>query len=287
MLFNVYSLFTNIPLKEIINICTNLQYNNIDVIESLNKSEFKNLLSLATLELYFMFDDILYKQKHGVVMGSPLGPTKANVFLSFLKWNGLNSALTNSNQFFREDMLIIFSFYLNQLNISQNLMHISISNMSFSFEQEVNGKLPFIDVEESRQQGKFVTTVYWKPTFSSVYTHFHSFLPTDYKVGMRCTLAYRCFKICSDWTRLHEELNFLKHVFLKNGCPLSFVDKCFKMVFNKLVIKGLQVKTVENKTLVLPLPYLGDVSLQTRTKLKKSFKGILNCCKLQIVFKSR
>ena len=126
MLFNVYSLFTNIPLKEIINICTNLQYNNIDVIESLNKSEFKNLLSLATLELYFMFDDILYKQKHGVVMGSPLGPTKANVFLSFLKWNGLNSALTNSNQFFRKDMLMIFLFYLNQLNISQNSMHILI-----------------------------------------------------------------------------------------------------------------------------------------------------------------
>ena len=41
------------------------------------------------------------------------------------------------------------------------------------------------------------------------------------------------------------------------------------------------------KTLVLSLPYIGDVSLQTRTKLRKSFKGILNCCKLQIVFKSQ
>ena len=37
---------------------------------------------------------------------------------------------------------------------------------------------------------------------------------------------------------------------------------------------------------ILSLPYLGDLSLQTRTKLRKSFKGILNCCKLQIVFKS-
>ena len=41
------------------------------------------------------------------------------------------------------------------------------------------------------------------------------------------------------------------------------------------------------KTLFLVLPYLGPLSLQTRTKLRKSLKGILNCCKLQIVFKSQ
>ena len=77
------SLFTNIPLEETINICTNLLYNNIDVIESINKSEFENLLSLATQESYFMFNKSLYKQKDGVAMGSPLEPTMANAFLSF------------------------------------------------------------------------------------------------------------------------------------------------------------------------------------------------------------
>ena len=101
------------------------------------------------------------------------------------------------------------------------------------------------------------------------------------------TLAYRCFKICSNWTRFYEELHFLKHVFLKNGYPLSLIDKCFKMVVNKLIIKRPQVTTVEEKSLILSPLYLGDVSLQTRTKLRKSLKGILNCCKLQIVFKSQ
>ena len=45
--------------------------------------------------------------------------------------------------------------------------------------------------------------------------------------------------------------------------------------------------TVPKKTLVLALPYLRTLSLQTRTKLRKSLKGIYNCCKLQIVFKSQ
>ena len=36
--------------------------------------------------------------------------------------------------------------------------------------------------------------------------------------------------------------------------------------------------TVEKKPLVLVLSYLGSISSQTRTKLKKSLKNIRNCC---------
>ena len=179
-----------------------------------------------------------------------------------------------------DDIYVLFepAEHLSKFHAYLNTCH---SNMSFLFEQEINFKLLFLDVEVPRQQGKFVITVYRKPTIGGLYTNFDSFLSMVYKVGMIYTLAYRCFKIYFDWTKFHEEVNFLKHVFLKNGYPLSFIDKCFKMVINKLVIKPLQVTTVEKKTLILPLPYLRDISLQTRTKLRKSFKGILNCCKLQ------
>ena len=132
----------------------------------------------------------------------------------FIKSKDLNSAQRSLNQFFTEDMLITFLIS-------------SHPNMFFSFEQEKNGKLPFLDIEVSWEKGKFVTTVYRKPTFSCVYTHFESLLPTIYKFGMVCTLAYRCFKICSDWTKFHEELSFLTQLFLKNGYPLSFIDNCF------------------------------------------------------------
>ena len=37
--------------------------------------------------------------------------------------------------------------------------------------------------------------------------------------------------------------------------------------------------------MLLSLSYLGEVSLQTRTKLRESVKGLLNSCKFQIVFK--
>ena len=61
----------------------------VDVIEGINKSEFEKLLSLTTQESYFIFNDILYKQKDGVAMASPLRPTMANAFLSIYELKGL------------------------------------------------------------------------------------------------------------------------------------------------------------------------------------------------------
>ena len=71
------------------------------------------------------------------------------------------------------------------------------------------------------------------------------------------------------------------------GILCHLLTNVLKWLVLKLVIKRPQVATVERKTLILSLPQLGYISLQTRTKLRKFFKGILNCCKLQIVFKSQ
>ena len=85
---DVDSLFTNIPLEETINICTNLLYNNEDAIEGISKSEFKNLLSLANQESYFIFNDVLYKQKDGVAMDRLLDLLWQMFSCHFMKSNG-------------------------------------------------------------------------------------------------------------------------------------------------------------------------------------------------------
>ena len=96
------------------------------------------------------------------------------------------------------------------------------------------------------------------------------------------------FKICSDWSRFHEKLSFWSKFLQKNGYPLSFIDIIyFKTFADNLFIKRPLLTTIEKKTLFLSLPYHGEISLQTRTKLRKSLKGLLNSCKLQIVFKSQ
>ena len=123
---DVDSLFTNVPLEEAINICTNLLYNNEDDIEGISKSEFKNLLSLATQESYFIFNDVLYKQKDGVAMGSPLGPTMANVFLSFYEIKWLEQCPKEFKPVFSRRYLMTFLFSSNRLSTSRNFLIILI-----------------------------------------------------------------------------------------------------------------------------------------------------------------
>ena len=141
---DVDSLSTNMPLEETINICTNLKYDNLHVIEGINKFELKNLLSLATQESYFLLNDVLYKQKDGVTMVSTLGPTMANVFLSFYEVEWLEQCPNEFKPvFYRryvDDIFVLFKSaeHLSKFRDYFNTCH---QNMSFSFEQEKDGKL--------------------------------------------------------------------------------------------------------------------------------------------------
>ena len=88
-----------------------------------------------------------------------------------------------------------------------------LPNTKFYFEEK-NGRLFFLDVEVSPEGNTFVTTVYHKHTFSDVYTHFDSFLPTTYKFSMIYIFVFRCFSICSKWSNFNE-LPLLKDIFFK------------------------------------------------------------------------
>ena len=93
--------------------------------------------------------------------------------------------------------------------------------MSFTIEREKQNRLSFLDIEIIREDITFTTSVYRKPTFSGVYTHFDSFLPSTYKfgtvyilVGTVYTHACRCVQIFFSWTKSHNELACLNSFFL-------------------------------------------------------------------------
>ena len=149
-------------------------------------------------------------------------------------------------------------------------------------ETEKDNKLFFLHVEIKREQGKFTTINYRKPTFSGAYSKFESFLPSVCKCGIVYALVYRYFCISSNWTRFHNELIFLKRIFQKHGYPKNFIDKCFKKFLNNVHLVKENVPTVEKKRLLQVLPFLGIISLQTRTKLQQALKGVLSYCKLEV-----
>ena len=61
-----------------------------------------------------------------------------------------------------------------------------------------------------------------------------AFFSTIYKFGTFKTRAYRCSPICPSWTKLHTELFCLKQMFLKNGYPEHFINRCFKRFMDSM-----------------------------------------------------
>ena len=81
--FDIESLFTNIPLQETIDLCVENLFQDRTHVDNLSKDSFRELLTRTMSESLILFDQQFYKQHDGVVMGSPLGPTLANVFLCY------------------------------------------------------------------------------------------------------------------------------------------------------------------------------------------------------------
>ena len=132
------------------------------------------------------------------------------------------------------DIFVLFksSDHLKRFQSYLNSCHV---NMSFSIETQQKNTISFLDVNVVREHGKFVTCVQRKPTFSGVYTHFDSFIPNTYKIGMIYTLINRGFPICSIWSMLHQQL-YVGEIFQKNGYPENFIDRCFKLFLNRIHI---------------------------------------------------
>ena len=80
---DVGSLFTNIPLQETIDLCEELLFTYKPNIDGFNITGFYELLTVTMSESLVLFEGEYYKQIDGVAMGSPLGPTFANIFLSY------------------------------------------------------------------------------------------------------------------------------------------------------------------------------------------------------------
>ena len=79
--FDVTSLFTNVPLDYTIDVILRKIYKDKLIKTKIKKDEMKMLLQLCTKELHFSFNGKMYKQVDGVVMGNPLGPVIANIFM--------------------------------------------------------------------------------------------------------------------------------------------------------------------------------------------------------------
>ena len=268
--FDVDSLFTNVPLRETINICLQALFvNPTDTVCGLTKKFFTTLLELSVLNSFFIFNNQLYKQVEGLGMGLPLGPTFANIFMCYHEQIWLRDCPDSFRPvFYRryvDDTFLLFEhsshapLFLEYLNNKHN-------SIRFTMETEINGKLPFLDCCVSRNTDGFDISVYRKETFSGQGISYFSFCSFKFKINSIKTLLFRGYNICSNYFTVHEEFQFLKNFFISNGFPSGLINTHIKKFLDKQYSPSIQIQDIP-RNIYLSIPYFGVQSEKLKHEL--------------------
>ena len=288
--FDVQSLFTNVPICETIDIILNkLFITPTSLVHNFTRAAFKKLLELAVVDTHFVFNKKLYKQIDGMAMGSPLGPTFANIFMCYLEEQFLDQCPSSFKPIFYkryiDDTFVLFkdkshaALFLNYIN------HFH-TNIKFTMETETNNKLAFLDILVSRFNGCYVTGIFRKSTFTGLGLNFFSHCPISFKLNSCRTLLHRAYNLCSNWNNVHEEISVLSTYFAKNCYPSHIFTNLTKRFLDNLYQPKLASYNVSKKLIYVSLPYMGYITSSVKRKLELALYDLYPYVKFSFVFKN-
>ena len=87
ILFDVVSLFTNVPIDTTIDITIGRIYEFKEIDTRITKNQIRELILLCTKNVHFTFNGETFTEVDGVAMGSPLAPILAGIFIVELERN--------------------------------------------------------------------------------------------------------------------------------------------------------------------------------------------------------
>ena len=227
---DVVSLYTNVPVRESIQVCADLLFDTI-TMTSMDKETFIVLAELACCNVVFSTHRGYFTQVDGLAMGSPPAPQLANGWLS--RYESTIKANSCLYERYMDDILCS----INKNNIDERLdiankLH---PNLKFTVERENNGKLSFLDMVIFNNNGSLSSGWFRKDTDTGLTLNFNSLAPMKYKKSVVTSFVYRIFRACSNWEHFHKGLSEATDILCRNQYPDSFIFPIIKTTIDKLV----------------------------------------------------
>lgn len=285
--YDVESLFTNIPLKESIELAIQYILNGNPTLK-LTQNELKELFVIATSESHFIFNSSLYDQIDGVAMGSPLAPVLANLFMAHHEREWLDNYDGNILFYRRyvDDTFCLFNTE-DDANSFYKFINSRHPNISFTMEKEVDRKLAFLDVFIDNSSSSVITRVFRKKTYTGLLTNFFSFTTFSYKVGLIRTLVDRTFKINNTWTGFHKDVSNLMHILKKNLFPSYLIENTINSYVTKAVSTSMSSASNEKvSAFYFKIPYVGMFSRITQKRIRRLIKYYCNNLDIILIYTS-
>ena len=287
--YDVCSLFTNVPLAETIDIILNFLFPNpTSLFNGFNVNSFRKLLELAVMDTHFIFNNKVFRQIDGMAMGSPLGPTFANIFMCHLEDLYINQCPSDFKPvFYRryvDDTFLLFK-EKHHANLFLDFVNSFHRNIQFTMEQETDNRLSFLDILVYREDNQFLTGIFRKKTFSGLGLNFFSHCPFSFKLNSCKTLLSRAFALTSNWIKFHEEIMFLKSYFNKNCYPSFLFDKIVNNFLECIFKPRTPIYDVPKKQMYVSLPYSHN-SVHIKRKLTRFLGNLYPYVNFHFIFKN-
>ena len=116
--------------------------------------------------------------------------------------------------------------------------------LKFTSEAENDNSFSFLDIKITRHNQQFKTSVYRKPTFSGLFTHYESYMDQTYKKSLIDTSLFHCFSICYEYISFHLEVENLREVL--KLVPAIF---CQIFLFHHMIYSALKKIRCDTETL--------------------------------------
>ncbi len=185
---DVIQLFTKTPIEDALEI-TRDRLKNDKTLKDRTKLDVEDIIDLLRFVLtttYFLFDGVLYRQKFGAAMGSPVSPIIANLYLEDLESKAIESAPAEMKpklwKRYVDDILdLIKKDKVKDMNDHLN----TIDETGSTYEPESEQKIAFLDTLITRRDdGSVKLGVYRKPTHTDQYLNFGSHHHIQHKLGV-------------------------------------------------------------------------------------------------------
>ena len=162
-------------------------------------------------------------------MGSPLSPVIANIFMESFENDALSSFRSQPKLWIRyvDDTFVLWPHGDTELNSFHDHLNSQHPSIQFTKEEEIDEKIPFLDVLVERKLKGISTRVYRNPTHTDRYIHYKSNHHPCVKSGIIKCLRNRLDRVC-DKSSKRDELNHLRSVFQANGYPPQVVSRALR-----------------------------------------------------------
>ena len=173
-------MYTSIPVYEAINLTVSrLEESNFNY-HGINSSDIKTLLRKILSNMCFNFKGRIFKQTHGLAMGSRLSGLLATVFMDSLERQVIT---THQIPFYRRYVDDTFILAKDQQHAHEIFEAFSSAHpaLKFEMEQAQNGTLNLLDISVSISGGHVKIGFYQKAARSDIFVHKASALPMNTK----------------------------------------------------------------------------------------------------------